>query len=240
MAQSGARSATAGSGSRTTPALRSVPAARKALPRGPHALPQEVVLEHQRERLLGAAAEALAEQGYCDLTVRDMIGGARVSRRTFYELFDGKLECVLAAHEMALSRFERAVRTACRSQRSWEGGVSASVAAGLEFASRSPAEARLILLASHTVSEPMLMDAARRAHGKLAALLREGRGRGGGAGEPPELTETALVGAIAAIVGERLCDGETEDLQGLGPQIVQMILSPYLGQSEARRLARAA
>ena len=220
-------------------ALRSVPAARKALPRGPHALPQEVVLEHQRERLLGAAAEAVADHGYCELTVRDVIGGARVSRRTFYELFDGKLECILAAHEMALGRFERTVRTACKAQQSWESGVSAAVAAGLEFAARSPAEARLILLASHTVSEPERMEAARNAHGKLAELLREGRGRDGGDGEPPELTETALVGAIAAIVGEHLCEGETEGLQQLGPQIVQLILAPYLGQSEARRLAAA-
>jgi AcrR family transcriptional regulator len=222
------------------PALRSVPAARKSLPRGPHALPQEIVLEHQRERLLGAAAEALAAHGYCELTVRDVICGAHVSRRTFYELFDGKLECVLAAHAMALGRFERLVRAACKAQRSWEGGVAAAVSAGLEFAERSPAEARLILLASHTVSEPNLIEAAREAHGKIAELLREGRARAGEDAEPPELTEAALVGAIAAIVGGRLCEGEVEGLQRLAPQLVQLILAPYVGRSEARRLAPAA
>jgi AcrR family transcriptional regulator len=222
------------------PGLRSVPAARKALPRGPHALPQEIVLEHQRERLLGAAAEALAENGFCELTVRDVIVGAHVSRRTFYELFDGKLECVLAAHAMALGRFERLVRAACKAQRSWEDGVAAAVSAGLEFAERSPAEARLILLASHTVSEPNMIEAAREAHDKIAELLRAGRPRVSDGEELPELTESALVGAITAIVGERLCEGEVKGLRRLAPQLVQLILAPYVGRSEARRLAPAA
>ena len=220
--------------------LQGVPVAKRSLPRGPHALPQEVVLEHQRRRLLLAAAEAITEKGLAELTVRDVIGGAGVSRRTFYQLFDDKLECVLAAHTMALNRLEKAIRTACRTQDTWPGGVAAAVAAGLEFAARRPTEARLVLIASHTVAEPQLVDAARNANGKLVALLRPGRERCGEDRSLLELTEEGLVGAVVAIVGARLREGDVEGLRGLGPALVQMILAPYLGQSEARRLARAA
>lgn len=220
--------------------LASVPMATRSLPRGPHALPQEVVLEHQRKRLLSSTAEAIAESGLCDLTVRDLIGGAGVSRRTFYELFDDKLECVLAAHAMALGRFEKVIRVACRAQQSWPDGVAAAVTAGLEFATRSPAEARLILIACHAVPEPQLLEATWQAHEKLTALLRHGRERCASGQTPSELTEPALVGAITAIVGARLCEGDVEGLQGLGPELVQMILVPYLGQSKAQRFARAA
>jgi AcrR family transcriptional regulator len=212
---------------------------QRSLPRGPHALPQEIVLKLQRERLLTSAAEAIAESGYCDLTVRDVIAGAGVSRRTFYELFEGKLECVLASHELALARLEKAIRLACKSQSSWPDGVAAAVTAGLDFAERSPAEARLVLVASHTVSEPGLMDAARMGHQRFARLLREGRELAGEDREPLELTEEALVGALAAIVGARLCAGE-EHLQPLGPGLVQLILAPYVGRGEARRVAQAA
>jgi AcrR family transcriptional regulator len=199
-----------------------------------------VVLEHQRERVLVAAAEGIAERGYCELTVRDVIAGAGVSRRTFYELFDDKLECVIAAHALALGRFERTVRAACRAHDDWPPAVAAAVDAGLEFVAANPAEARLILLACHTVSEPRLMDATRMAHRKLVTLLCQGRERCAGRREPLELTESALVGALTTIVGERLCDGDAEGVRMLAPQLVQMILAPYVGRAEAARVAQAA
>src|SRR5690606_30880284 len=69
----------------------------KRLPRGPHGLPREEVERSQRERLLTAAAEAVAEKGYASMSVADILKGASVSRTTFYQLFDDKLDCFLAA-----------------------------------------------------------------------------------------------------------------------------------------------
>src|SRR5215213_1816945 len=94
------------------------------LPRGPHALPQEVVVAHQRERLLDAAATAMAEQGYAVLTVRDLIDRAGVSRRTFYQLFDDKIDCVFAAHERAFERLSEIVVSACRAGDAWPDRVA--------------------------------------------------------------------------------------------------------------------
>jgi AcrR family transcriptional regulator len=213
---------------------------RRSLPRGPHALPPDVVLADQRERLLVGAAKAVAEHGYADLTVRDLIEQAGVSRRTFYQLFEGKLECVLAAHEAALGRLEKVIKTACTSQVTWPDGVAAAVTAGLEFAVRAPNEARLILIPCHTVSEPKLMGAALVAHRRFEALLREGRKRSEGARPPLELTEPAIAGAVTAIVGARLCAGDGEGLRRLGPELVQIILAPYLGLGRAQRVAHVA
>jgi len=72
-----------------------------ALPRGPHGLSREQVERSQRDRLLMGAAEAVAEKGYAATSVADIIGRAGVSRTTFYQLFDGKLDCFLAAARMA-------------------------------------------------------------------------------------------------------------------------------------------
>jgi AcrR family transcriptional regulator len=213
---------------------------RTTLPRGPHALPQEVVIEDQRRRLLEAAAAALAEIGYAELRVKDMIADAGVSRRTFYQLYDDKLECVLAAHEDALARLRDVIATACAGAGiTWADGVTAAVDAGLRFATRHPAETRLLMLATHTVSEPRLMGAALGAHAQFADLLRAGRKQRGG-GSPTELTESAVIGSVTAIVGERLSAGQVDDLRKLGPELVQIILAPYLGYEEAQRLAQAA
>ncbi len=56
--------------------------------------------EHRR-RLLDAMAEAVAHKGYADTTIADLAGGARVSRRTFYEHFSSKEECLIALYEAA-------------------------------------------------------------------------------------------------------------------------------------------
>lgn len=220
--------------------LRSVATdARTSLPRGPHALPQEVVIVHQRARLLKAAAAALAEVGYAELTVKDMIDGAGVSRRTFYQLYDDKLECVLAAHEDALARLREVIATACAGEITWADGVAAAVDAGLRFAARNPAETRLLLLATHTVSEPKLMGAALDAHQQFTELLRAGREQRG-QGSPTELTESAVIGSVTAILGARLGANQMDDLRTLGPELVQIIIAPYLGYEEAQRVAQAA
>src|SRR6476620_4690633 len=98
------------------------------LPRGPHALPQDVVIAHQRERLLEAAATAVAEDGYAELTVRDLIVRAGVSRRTFYQLFDDKIDCVFAAHERAFERLGKVIVDACRAEVAWPDRVASAIA----------------------------------------------------------------------------------------------------------------
>jgi AcrR family transcriptional regulator len=210
------------------------------LPRGPHALPQDVVIAHQRERLLDAAATAVAEEGYAELTVRDLIVRAGVSRRTFYQLFDDKIDCVFAAHERAFERLGRVLVDACRTELVWPDRVAAAIAAALAFAVESPSEAQLIVVACHTASEPKLASRGHAAHEMLADLLRAGRQQAEVAHVPPELTEQAVVGAAMAVVGSRLLAGEVDGLPLLAPELTQVILTPYLGDEEALRVAQAA
>lgn len=207
------------------------------LPRGPHALPQDVVIAHQSERLLDAAAGAMADQGYAELTVRELIDRAGVSRRTFYQLYDDKMECVLAAHERAFGRLSKAIVDACRAEADWPRRVAAAIASALEFASTSPAEAQLVVVACHTASEPKLAARGHAAHEKLADLLRAGRSQVGDAHAPPELTEQAVIGAAMAVVGARLQAGSSEALVLLAPELTQVVLTPYLGDVEALRVA---
>jgi AcrR family transcriptional regulator len=212
---------------------------RWKLPRGPHALPQDLVADNQRQRLVSAAATAIAERGYADLAVKDLIDRAGVSRRTFYQLFEDKLDCVFAAHNAAFGKLNTLIVDACAAEESWPDGVVAAVTAALEFASASPDEARLILISSHNSSEPALARRGRASHEQLAALLRAGRQRARGGPAPPPAIEEAIVGAAMSLVGNALLD-DPDRLPDLGPELVQIILTPYLGDGEARRVAGAA
>src|SRR5918992_915058 len=73
----------------------------RRLPRGSHGLDPGVVAASQRARLLEAVGRAGAEKGYAAATIDDIVRGAGVSKKTFYDHFRDKLDCFLAAYEAA-------------------------------------------------------------------------------------------------------------------------------------------
>lgn len=72
-------------------------AGRPGLPRGRSRLPEGIARDNQKTRLLRSIIAAVARKGYAATTVADVVAGARVSRREFYEHFADKRECFLAA-----------------------------------------------------------------------------------------------------------------------------------------------
>jgi AcrR family transcriptional regulator len=69
------------------------------LPRGPHKLSPQDVASSQRERILAAVIEAVAEKGYVHTSVADILKRAGVSRVTFYQQFTDKEDCFVTAFE---------------------------------------------------------------------------------------------------------------------------------------------
>jgi AcrR family transcriptional regulator len=60
------------------------------LPPGRHGLPREFVESNQRTRLIGGFTHSLQTRGYVRTTIANIAACASISRRTFYEHFDGK------------------------------------------------------------------------------------------------------------------------------------------------------
>jgi TetR/AcrR family transcriptional regulator len=208
------------------------------LPRGAHKLPREVVVGHQRQRLLSGVAEALTEHGYADLSVAHVLEQAGVSRTTFYDNFDNKRECVLVAHEEAFDRLAAQLFRACAGESGWPSKVAAAIAAAIDFALGAPAVARLLVLDA-LAAEPFLASRVLVSNDFLVGLLRNGREQCSRAAALPELTERALIGATTSIIGAHLMADQADRLPGLEPQIVQLILMPYVGLEEAARVAGA-
>lgn len=209
------------------------------LPRGPHKLSREAVVDHQRRRLLAGAATALAAHGYAELTVEQILGEAGVSRTTFYEHFDNKRDCVLVAHEVAFGRLAAGLKRACAAEGEWPGKVAAAVAAAIDYATAVPEEAQLLVLDA-IGTEPVLARQAVASTDGLIGLLRSGREQSERAAGLPELTERALVGAMTSVIGARLVAGQADTLPALKPQLVELVLMPYVGLEEARRIASGA
>ena len=115
------------------------------LPRGRSGLPTETVRAAQRERLLRAVIAAVASTGFTDLTVADIVRGARVSRAAFYIHFAGKEDCFLAATREGGWLMINQVAEAARRVPAGAGAeeaLRAGIAAFLAFLAREPAFAR--------------------------------------------------------------------------------------------------
>lgn len=179
-------------------------------------------------------AESVARRGYAATSVERVIELAGVSRGTFYEQFANRRECLLAAHEAIFERFFNAVSLACAEAERWEDGVAAAIAAAVEFADRAPEQARLLALDTIAAdAESALQGLA--AVERLVTMLRGVREHNPSAADLPEVTERALVGAVASAIGWRLLNGEP--LAGLESQLVQLVLGPYVGPTAAARIA---
>src|SRR5271155_3701268 len=100
---------------------------------GPGGLPRGQVTQIQRSRMLGAAVEAVEEVGYARMTVAQVIGRARVSRKTFYDVFTDREDCFLAAFEQALNQARMIAQEAYERESSWRDGIRAALARLLMF-----------------------------------------------------------------------------------------------------------
>jgi AcrR family transcriptional regulator len=84
----------------------------KRLPHGPHRLERNEVILNQRARIHGAMVEAVAQGGYDGTSVKQVIGLAGVSRRSFYEQFANKEECFLVTFDLIARREIKQIRMA--------------------------------------------------------------------------------------------------------------------------------
>jgi AcrR family transcriptional regulator len=100
----------------------------------------------QRAKLLDAMVRVVAEKGYEAATVADAVRLARVSRGTFYELFDSKEACLAAAYRLGLDVLAARVSEAVREAEDWRQELRLGLRAYLHTFDEEPLFARVYLL----------------------------------------------------------------------------------------------
>ncbi|HVV89889.1 MAG TPA: TetR/AcrR family transcriptional regulator [Solirubrobacterales bacterium] len=211
------------------------------LPPGRHGLPREFVIHNQRERLIAGVAEAVAEKGYGGATIADITRHAAVSRRTFYEHFESKDECFVAAFDTVTELLRERVEEAFEAEDDWPAATRAGIAAMLAFLASEPSLARLALVEA-LVAGPVVVDRYDAAVQTFVPYLARGR-----EGRPKKVlarlsdsTEEALVGGMVSLISRRVVAGQVEELESLLPDLTEFTLAPYVGGEEAARVAHGA
>ena len=193
----------------------------------------------QRERALKAMVEAVADRGYAETRVVDVIEGAGLSRKTFYELFGDKEDCFLAAYDEVSARLYAVTEDAFEgvAGQPWPERIRAGVTALVEELAADPAAARLAVIE--------VLAAGRRALARRDAAIRQftgfiDAGRSESSLELPGLTSTAIVGGIYELLYTEILHGATSQLPARVPEIVYWITQPFLGPQRAAEVRERA
>jgi AcrR family transcriptional regulator/DNA-binding MarR family transcriptional regulator len=192
----------------------------------------------QRSRLLGAAVVAVEELGWSRVTVAGIAARARVSRRTFYDLFDDREDCLLAVCEDTTARIATEIAAASAGGHKnppWRECVRTGLWVILSFLDREPELARFCVVQS-TRGGRRVLEWREALLSRLTDVVQQGALQGGARGaQVPSLTAEGSVGAVLAIIHRRLSSAdEREPLTGLRGSLMSLIVLPYQGPAAAR------
>lgn len=217
--------------------MRALPGKASRQPPGPEPVSRAAASADQRRRILEATADLVAEQGYPETTIEQVVRRARVGYATFYKHFVGKEECFLALLDAATERTLYVVEEAYdRETGPWPDKVGAGLGALLELAATHPSVARACMVEALTAG-PAAAARHEAALKRFAPLLRPGRELNPRQAELPDTLEETLAGGVLWVVNQRLVAGETGKIRALLPEALEFLLRPYVGEDEAAREA---
>src|SRR5918998_2462068 len=184
------------------PTPRDIP---RRLPRGIHGLDPGVVAASQRTRLLEAVGGAVADKGYAGATIDDIVRGAGVSKKTFYDHFRDKLDCFLAAYETASDELLTRLREAQSSPGGWLERTRAGIVAYLRWLAAEPALARVFLI-EVAAAGPVAAERREQIRDRYADLLRDLQDDARAESPAlPRLPDEVFHALVSAVDGEAGC-----------------------------------
>jgi AcrR family transcriptional regulator len=200
---------------------------------GSNGFVREGVTAIQRARLLAAMVDVAAEGGLTSATVGRVVAYAGVSRRTFYELFEDREACFLAAMDDAVAQVSHHIVPVYQSGKGWSERIRLALTAFLWFLESEPSMGKFLIVGSLGAG-PNALERRSRALAQIITVVDGGRGEGKAVTAPPPLTAEAIVGAIFSVAHARMVERTRRPLIELVNPLMSMIVLPYLGPAASR------
>ncbi len=191
------------------------------------------VSEVQRSRMLNSAVQVVMERGYGQMSVARITGRAGVSRRTFYEIFEDREACFLAAFDQAVTEMSVRAAPAWKCDGSWRERVRSVLSVMLEFLDERPGIGLLVVVEALGAG-PRVLEHRARLLSQLTALVDQGR-LPAARRPPPPLTAEGVLGAVLSVIHARLLEKDRPPLADLLNPLMAIVVAPYLGQAVATR-----
>ena len=264
--------------SRVRPATAPTPSraarAERGPPRARNRVPQSMVRDSQRARIVDATAAIVAERGLVGLTVPEIARRAGISHQTFYAMYRSKNDAFTGAQKVGLHQALQVAGQAWEARMpDWPCAIAAGLRALIDYLVSEPQHAHLTIVDTFGAS-PETIEARERALAGFGAFF-SARHRGDHASAPdagePALehpaepaveplggevpprrdgritarAEPATPVAVEAVVGgcwqvlhHYVEGGRVAELPAAAPQLVFLLLAPFIGSQEAARVAR--
>jgi AcrR family transcriptional regulator len=176
---------------------------------------------HQhRSRLLEGMAVAVSQKGYADTTIADIVREASVSRRTFYEHFSTKAECLIALYTAASHNALKVLRQAIDPARGWEQQLEEAIRAYLGCMAANPVLLRTLFVEILHLG-PEGLAARRHVNQAIADYMVA-------VVNAPHVTPQvamAVVGGIHELVLQAIEDGQVDELPELTATATALVRS---------------
>jgi len=158
-----------------------------------------------RPRLLEGMARSVAAKGYAETTVADIVREAGVSKRTFYECFATKADCLIALYEAASHNALKMLGEAIDPAHEWQTQIERALTAYLGCMMQNPVLMRTLFIDILGLGAQGLA-ARRRVNLEIAGFMRKViNGGQGNTRREPSLSAgmaMAIVGGINELILE--------------------------------------
>jgi AcrR family transcriptional regulator len=185
----------------------------------------------ERARILRAAAEIAAGEGYARLTPIQIARRAGVSEQVFRACYESAEECFLDALDLVGVEALTYVEVASRVAGDGAEGAYRGIEALMDQMAEDPVLRGLVLVES-VVAGAAAVERRERLLGRFAALLADRLPR---SPQPPDVVAEAIVGALWGIVHYHVVRGEAHLLPELAGQVAFVALAPVVGAEAAVR-----
>ena len=196
------------------------------------------VAAFQRLRLLRAATAVAGERGSEGVSVTAVVARAGVSRKTFYDVFENREDCLLAVIEQTLTDIATHAGQEYEQQDGWSARLRAGLAAVLACLEQEQTGA--LALGYLLGYGPSPVEPRAQVLRRLHLLVDHGRGYASSRRAPSPLTGEFVVGSVLAAVYAGMRERHSPQLVDLLNPLMWMIVLPYLGPgAAAQELTRA-
>jgi AcrR family transcriptional regulator len=199
----------------------------------PAARPESLEAHDRAERALRAFAIVVAEQGYAETTVEQVVRRASMSTTTFYAHFKGKEDALMAALDSAGAQMGAAIRPAVRRASDWPTSIRAGFGALFNFLASRPALAQLVAV-EVCAARAAAMERRVEYLQPLEELLAEGHES---STETPAVTTELIAGVVYALAYRQIREAGPQSLPSLAPICTYLALAPFIGAEKACAVA---
>jgi AcrR family transcriptional regulator len=181
------------------------------------------------ERILRALAAVVAEKGYPDTTVAEIVERAQTSQRTFYEHFNNKEDAIVAALDSGSAHMLASALPAFRRAPDWQHAVHDTIEAMFAFGAEEPEYARMGGVEMYAAGKRALDQREIVTEG-MEGLLAPGYEL---KPDTPPIAAEAVGGALYSLLYDHVNKKGPETLPDLVPTLVYVTLAPFLSGEEA-------